>query len=246
MSCLSVSTTCPGTSQTYSSGTQLTFNVTTTVQAASLEWLVNGSVPTSAQMPTGGEDPYTPSGTSSTFTWIFPSVDGTYTISALAFDADGNAGTKTSLQITLNLHQAVAPTSITAGWNNQINGVDVQWIPSTDQDIRYYDVYRQVGSGSATLVCSGITGTSCRDLTAASPLPEPATCQSPPQSFTTINKYWVVGVDTNPSTGAARESTQRSPTDDANLCDHPPSAPTGLTGSLGIQTPLGTRAKARR
>ena len=232
VSCLSVSTTCPGSNQTYSSGTQVTFNVTTTVQAASVEWLVNGSVPTSDQLPTGGMDPYTPGSTTSSFTWVFPSTDGTYTISALALDANGNAGTRSSLQVTLNLHQATAPTSLTAGWNNQINGVDVQWVPSTDLDVRYYNVYRQLGSGSATLVCSGVTGTSCTDLSAPSPLPEPDTCQDPAQSFTTTDKYWVVGVDTNPATGAARESTQKSPTDDANLCDHPPSAPTGLTGSL--------------
>jgi hypothetical protein len=232
VSCLSVNTTCPGTNQSYSTGTQLTFNVTTTVQAASVEWLVNGSLPSSSQLPSGATDPYTPSSTASSFTWVLPSVDGTYTISALGYDTNGNAGTKTSLQITVNLHQAIPPASVTAGWNNQLNGVDIQWLPSVDQDILYYNVYSQVGTSTPTLVCSAVKGTSCYDLTAPSPLPEPSTCQSPPQSFTTSNHYWVVGVDSNPATGQPRQSTSTSPAVDANLCDHPPSAPTNLTGTL--------------
>jgi len=232
VTCLSVSSTCPGTNQTYTSGTQQTFNVTTTTPAASIKWLVNGSLPTSSQLSSGEVDPYTPSTTSSQFTWVFPSADGTYTISAVASDVNGNTGTTQSIQVTLNRHQAVAPTSVTAGWNNQINGVDVQWIPSVDQDILYYDVYAQYGSNSPVEVCANVKGTSCSDLTATSPLPEPATCQSPPQSFTTTHYYWVVGVDTDPSTGQPRVSTAQSPKVDANLCDHPPNAPTNLTGTL--------------
>jgi len=228
VSCLSVSATCPGTNQTYSSGTQVTLNVTTTALAASVEWLVNGSLPTSSQLSSGATDPYTPSSKSSSFTWVLPSTDGTYTISALAYDLNGNAGTKTSLQLSLNRHQAIAPTSVTTGYNNQIGGADIQWVPSVDQDIRYYNVYSQVGLGLPTLVCSAVSGTSCYDLTAPSPLPEPSTCQSPPQSFTTTHYYWVVGVDTNPLTGLPRESTATSPKVDANLCDHPPTAPTNL------------------
>jgi len=42
----------------------------------------------------------------------------------------------------------------------------------------------------------------------------------------------VVGVDTNSSTGAARESTLQSTHVDANLCDHPPCAPTNLQGTV--------------
>jgi hypothetical protein len=232
VSCLSVSSTCPGTNQTYTSGTQLTFNVTTTTPAASVEWLVNGSRPDSSQLTTGEVDPYTPSTTTSTFIWKFPSADGTYTISALAFDINGNSGSKSQLQITLNLHQALPPSTVNSGYNHQLGGVDVEWVPSVDQDVLYYNVYHQVGSGSAVKVCSAVSGLSCTDMTAASPGTEPATCTSPPQSFTTTNKYWVVGVDTNTTTGQPRESTNLSTKIDANLCDHQPSAPTNLTGSL--------------
>jgi Tfp pilus assembly protein PilV len=232
VTCLSVSTTCPGTNQTYTAGTQLTFNVTTTTPAASIEWLVNGSQPASSQLTTGEVDPYTPGSTTSTFTWKFPSADGTYTISAVGFDINGNSGSKSTLQITVNLHQAIPPATVQAGYNAQIGGVDVEWVPSIDQDVKYYNVYHQVGSGSAVKVCSAVTGLSCYDLTAPSPGTEPTTCTSPAQSFTTTDNYWVVGVDTNSSTGLPRESTSQSTHIDANLCDHPPSAPTNLSGTL--------------
>jgi Tfp pilus assembly protein PilV len=232
VSCLSVSSSCPGTNQTYTSGTQLTFNVTTTDQASSIEWLVNGSRPASSALSPGEDDPYTPTGTTSTFTWVFPNADGTYTISAQAFDANGNSGSKSQLQITVNLHQAIPPATVYAGYNQQIGGVDIQWVPSIDQDVLYYDVYRQYGNGTATEVCANVTGLSCYDLSAPSPLPEPTTCTSSSESFTTSDDYWVVGVDTNSSTGQPRISTNTSTPVDANLCDHPPAAPTNLTGTL--------------
>jgi hypothetical protein len=119
------------------------------------------------------------------FTWLFPTADGTYTIAARAYDANGNQGTLSTLQITLNRHQAIAPTSLTAGWNAQINGVDIQWVPS----------------GTQTYA-------------------------------TTSNTYRVVGVDTDPSTQTARASTAQSPSMDANLCDHPPNAPSNLKGTV--------------
>src|SRR5579859_463913 len=139
VSCLSISSTvCPGSNQTYTSGTQLTFYVTTTAVASSIEWLVNGSRPASSQLTTGEDDPYTPSTTQTSFTWVFPTAaDGTYTISAQAFDANGNSGTKSQLQITVNLHQAIPPATVYAGYNQQIGGVDVQWVPSVDQDVLY-------------------------------------------------------------------------------------------------------------
>ena len=231
VSCLSTTTSCPGTNQTITSGSSLTFNVTATSSASAVQWLVNGSAPPASEI--SSTDPYTTSGTTSSFTWLFPTADGTYTIAARVYDSNGNVGTESTLQITLNRHQAIAPTSLTAGWNAQIGGVDVQWVPSVDQDILYYNVYHRYGSGPAILACSHATGTSCTDMSAVSPNPstEP-TCTGTNQSYTTSNNYWVVGVDTDPSTGLSRESTSTSPTDDANLCDHPPNAPAGLTGTL--------------
>jgi type II secretory pathway pseudopilin PulG len=245
--CLSTTTSCPGTNQLVTSGSSLLFNVTTTAPAARIEWLVNGTLAPSNQIGAGGQDPYAPSGTTSQFTWVYPTVlangrtqtiDGIYTITGVAFDANGHSGTRSSLQITLNEHDAIAPTNLVAGWNGQLNqganrgGVDVQWAPSVDRDVLYYDVYRKYGSGAQTLVCSAVTGTSCTDLNASSPNPPavPATCSAfPGQSYTTADNYWVVGVDT--MNGSPRISSQQSNTMDANLCDHPPSPPTGLTAA---------------
>jgi prepilin-type N-terminal cleavage/methylation domain-containing protein len=242
VTCLSTNTTCPGTNQVYTSGSSQSFNITTNTQATAIQWLVNGNPPPSSQVPTGANDPYTPGGATSSFIWSFPAADGTYTIAGRGFDANGNSGTTSSLQVVLNRHQATPPATISAGWDNLINqganggGVDIQWVPSIDKDILYYQVWHQYGAGAASVVaaCSHVTGTSCTDLTAPSPNPPatPATCLNPPQTYATTNFYWVVGVDTDPVTGQPRVSTATSPKVDANICDHQPNAPTGLAGVL--------------
>lgn len=245
VSCLSVDGTCPGANWSVTTSlSSLGFNATTTVPAASMEWLVNGSLPTSAQIGSPGVDPYTPPGSTSQFTWNFPTtvwngtaytVDGTYTVAALGFDANGNQGTRSSLQVTVNEHMAIPPSTVTAGWNQQIHGVDLQWTPSVDHDVQYYEVYNQSGQVAG---CTQVTGLTCTDLSAPSPGTEPATCTGSPnnyQSFTTANTYWIIGVDKDPS-GVARPSTFQSAHIDANLCDHPPSTPTGLTSSGGNGT----------
>lgn len=240
VSCLSATQgSCPGTNQTITTAatTSMTFYVTTTTPQPALTWLVNGNPPTSAQIATGATDPYIPSGTSSQFTWMLPQADGTYTISAYAQDSQGNTGSRSALQVTVNRHLATAPASITAGYNKQIGGVDVQWLPSTDQDILYYDVYHKVGTGASVLVCNQVSGTSCTDMTAPNPGTPPSQCTSPPTDYTSQpNVYWVIGVDTDPVTGQPRLGTATSPTSDANLCDHPPVAPSNLTGSVGNGT----------
>jgi len=239
VTCLSTSATCPGPSVTVTSGSSLTFNLTTTAVAARIQWLVNGNTPPSAQIGSGSTDPYAPSGTSSSFTWSFPTADGTYAIAAVAYDANGNSGTRSTVVVTLNRHPVIAPTSFSAGWNDLTGGVEAQWVPSVDQDVLYYRVYRQYGSKAAQLVttCGNVNGTSCADAPEAAfapPLPSarPNPCTSSAQTYTTTDYYWVVGVDTDPSTGAPRESTAQSPRVDANLCDHQPYAPSTLSGTL--------------
>jgi hypothetical protein len=217
----------------------LTFYVTTTRVADQIEWLVNGNPP-GGQDPTGGNGVYQPSGTTSSFTWSIPfsagnSIDGTYSISALALDANGNSGTRSTIQVTVNEHQVIAPTSSNAGYDQQISGVDIEWVPSVDQDVLYYNVYHQYNGGAATLACSQVTGTSCTDTanmsTEAPPVNSPCT-YGLPYSNGKSNVYWVVGVDRDPNTNQPRESTLKSAQVDANLCDHPPSPPSNLTGSL--------------
>jgi prepilin-type N-terminal cleavage/methylation domain-containing protein len=228
---------CPGTSQTItsSSTTSLTFYVTTTSVADRIQWLVNGAQPPASQIASGSVDPYQPSSTTSSFTWIFPQVngsyiDGSFTITAVAYDSNGNAGTRSTLQITIDRHRPLAPASVTAGWNQQLQIVDILWSPSIDQDVLYYQVWHQVGTQPAAEVCqtANATTTSCTDTTAPAPT-EPSTCSNPPTDSGTSNQYWVYGFDSG-GQGTASASV------DANVCDHPPYAPTNLSGTLSGST----------
>jgi type II secretory pathway pseudopilin PulG len=242
VTCLSTSVTCPGPDVTVTSGSSLTFNVTTTATAARIQWLVDGNVPPSEQIPAAATDPYAPSGTSSSFTWNFPTADGTYAITAVAYDANGNSGTRSTVVVNLNRHPVIAPTLLNAGWNDLVGGAEIQWVPSVDQDVLYYHVYRQYGGDAPELVATcgasgDVTGTNCTDApqpALAPPIPSarPNPCPSPSHSYTTSNYYWVVGVDTNPTSRLPRESTARSPQVDANLCNHQPYAPSTLSGTL--------------
>jgi hypothetical protein len=122
-----------------------------------------------------------------------------------------------------------------------MGGVDIQWLPSVDQDVLYYQVYHTY-NGSTYLVStcgtSGqVSGTSCTDTSSVLSAQAPPssgsrpTCTNPPQSYTTANTYYVVGYDTTPGTGAARASTFSSPQSDANICNHAPGAPKNLTAT---------------
>jgi Tfp pilus assembly protein PilE len=260
ISCLSTTSTCPGSSLQVTSGTSQTFNVTTTSTGSTIQWLVNGNPPPSNQIGGGGTDPYSPSGTTSTFTWVYPTttvngttytIDGTYTITAVAYDANGNSGTRSTLQVKVNEHTVLPPAAVTAGWNDLMGGVDIQWLPSVDQDVSYYQVWHKYGTqapilvtcrqSDGTVTTNVAVGSSCADDPLDDPLglsPGPPasrpTCTAPPtgpQSYTTTNYYYVVGYDTDPTTGLPRQSTFSSPLSDANLCNHPPYAPAGLTAT---------------
>lgn len=223
VSCLSTSSTCPGPDVTVTSGSSLTFHLTTTATAASIQWLVNGNTPPSEQIPTGSTDPYAPSGTSSSFTWNFPTADGTYAIAAVAYDANGSSGTRSTVVVKLNRHQVIAPTSVSAGWNDLTGGVEIQWVPSVDQDVRYYHVYHQYGSNAAQLVTTcgasgNVTGTSCADAPESAfapptPSARPNPCTRPPRATrrpTTTGSWASTPIRPPERRGRARRSRRES------------------------------------
>jgi hypothetical protein len=118
-----------------------------------------------------------------------------------------------------------------------MGGVDIQWLPSVDQDVLYYTVWHKYGNQPAVQVATcgnngQVSGTSCTDTTAGLSVEAPPlaalrpVCANPPQSYTTANYYYVWGWDSTPGTGVPRQSTFASPQPDANLCNHPPNAPT--------------------
>jgi len=129
------------------------------------------------------------------------------------YDAEGNSGTRSSLVIQLNEHTVLPPSSVTAGWNDLMGGVDIQWLPSVDQDVLYYTVWHKYGNNPAVQVTTcgtggEVSGTSCTDTGSALDAPPLAalrpTCTNPQQSYTTTNYYYVIGWDTDPSTGNPR------------------------------------------
>jgi prepilin-type N-terminal cleavage/methylation domain-containing protein len=240
VSCLTTSTAgnnCGAAAQVTTAGTtSLTFNVTTTAAADRVQWLVNGAHPPASEIPSGSTDPYQPSSTGSSFTWNLPYVvvngtntyiDGTFTITAVAYDPNGNSGTRSTVQVTINEHTVTPPATVNAGWNSTLHVVDVQWTPSIDQDVLYYQMMDQYGSNAQAQVCQ--TGnssiTTCTDTSAPAPN-NPSPCTYGTDSGTP-NFYWVVGWDTNPLTLAPRAGSGSTKVD-ANACDHPPNTPSGL------------------
>lgn len=166
----------------------ITFTATTAVPAARVEYAVDGALASTA----------TPTRTTSSFVWTVNSgdtyvVDGTYLVSATAFDSAELAGATRSLTVKLNRHAPVAPTGLVGGWNATRLGADLDWERNNESDIVGYRVYRTVNAGSPTLVCeTGATVTTCHDATASS---------------TDASSYQVVALDEVSSTGAKREGT---------------------------------------
>jgi hypothetical protein len=114
----------------------------------------------------------TGSGTTWNFTWNVNGVsDGTYVISAQAFNSDNESGATQAITIVLNRFQPAAPTGFVAGRNGAF-GVELEWNPTSERDVSGYRVYRYSGGGSNpdVKVCETATTdplpTSCRDLTA--------------------------------------------------------------------------------
>ena len=164
----------------------ITFTATTAVPAARVEYAVDGALATTA----------TPTGTTSSFVWTINSgntyvVDGTYLVSATAFDSADLAGGTRSLTVKLNRRAPVAPTGLAGGWNATRLAADLDWERNNESDIVGYRVYRTVNAGSPALVCeTGATVTTCHDATA---------------SATDASSYYVVALDDVSSTGAKRE-----------------------------------------
>ena len=180
----------------------------------------------------------TPSGNTAAFTWSLGTVgsgsevfDGTYQLSATAFDVNGKSGTTGSVQVQVNRRKPAAPGGFVAGrdtligGNGAIGGVDVSWLPVPDKDVLYYRVYRRVGTGSALMLTqtSGSGVTSYVDRTPPSnPSSWSAPCANPRQAATSTLTYYVVAVDQ--SGAAPRDGTQPT-AKDVNACNTPPKNP---------------------
>jgi prepilin-type N-terminal cleavage/methylation domain-containing protein len=205
----------PGTLIT-SDVSQVRFDVQTSSPAATIRYSVDGVVKATD----------TPSGTSSTFNWQIKGgsagrlPDGTYVISAVAFDDQGRSGPTRSRTIRLNRDLPDPPADARGGWNALRSAAEIEWNRVNVPDILGYRVYRQVGSGAPQLVpgCDFLNQpdrTSCVDL-------------SPPNAA--LIEYFVVGLDDDPNTGAAREGTPSARVPAAPNTNQP-NAPTVLNAA---------------
>lgn len=139
--------------------TSIVFRATTTSQPSIVKWQLDN---VEAGNATGA-------GTSWEFTWAIPQqsqpghiVDGTYLVSANAYDKYGQAGTSKTLTMVLNRYAPTPPQNFVAG-RNEIWGegfVEFDWVPNPERDITGYRVYRManpLGMPNATVdvaVCS--------------------------------------------------------------------------------------------
>lgn len=167
--------------------TSASFRATTTITANALVWSIDGSQQGSA----AGD------GRTWNFSWALPRVDGTYEVSAQAYDASGVSGTSRSVTITLNRYAPSAPEDFFAGRNGSV--VEVEWVPTAERDVIGYRVYRQAAGGPVELAC---------------PLTDPEASEcvdpNPPAETSQALRYWAVGVDRDPA-GAEREGASSTP-----------------------------------
>jgi prepilin-type N-terminal cleavage/methylation domain-containing protein len=219
----------PGTLIT-SEVSHINFDVQATTAPESIRYSVDGVV---AETDTSGN-------TRSSFNWQInggPSgrlPDGTYVISAVAFDDRGRSGPTRSRTIRLNRDLPPPPADTRGGWNALRSVAEIEWNRNNVPDVIGYRVYRQAGTAEPELVpgCDFLDKpdqTSCVDV---SPPDEP------------LIQYFVVGLDDDPDTGEPREG----PTSARVLAvrsDNQPNAPTLLTASAsGTDVLLGWNVPA--
>jgi Tfp pilus assembly protein PilV len=145
------------------STSNLAFTATTTSRPNKLLWSVDGIEQGQA---TGSQ-------TTWTFSWTINGVeDGTYLVSAQAFDEFGESGASKTETILLNRFPPDPPAPPAGGYNGSF-GVELEWAPNPERDIVGYRVYRVaalVPSALDVKVCEtsveDALPTSCRDTTA--------------------------------------------------------------------------------
>jgi Tfp pilus assembly protein PilV len=150
------------------SGTSLNFVLTTSSTPATLHWLLDGA----------DNSPITAgSGLNWNFNWNLGvagtggnpepaggAVDGTYIVSAEAFDMYNIAGPARSLTVTLNRSAPDKVGGLAGGRNGTV--VDLEWLEVAERDIIGYQVFRKSGATEVAIPgCPMSVSTSCVDTT---------------------------------------------------------------------------------
>ncbi len=229
--CSASATACGGTC-----ATAVNFTVTTVNNPTSVKWAVDGTVQGNASG----------SGNSWTFTWNLGSnypqtpVDGTYAISAQAYDVAGAAtGDPAVKSVTLNRFTPdVNAFRSTAGKNPLFSDTpEIEYYSSgsstarIDRDIVGYTFSRFYPSGASTVydyagTCSNITGNWCRDTTFPS-APSWVRYETVPNDRAFNGEVrWAANYVTCTSTGGGAVCSR-----DVNGANARPTAPSSLTAS---------------
>ncbi len=148
-------------------------------------------------------------------------LDGSYQLSAKAFDVYGQYGATRSQTIVVNRRVAFATAHVEAGRNG--GAVEIQWSPAKEQDSAGFRVERRVvtnGSpGGWTQVCARKVQTACQDTSA----PTPATGRS--------LEYSVIGTDTD-AAGAVRDGDRSEVVSVVDPAPDVPTSPGTLAAAL--------------
>jgi len=141
-----------------SSGTAVSWtgavNPVTTTAADALRWVVDDGV--------SQGDLSASSATSWAFDWDLGTLgtapfvmDGTYRVSAQAFDSRGIPGESRSVMVHVNRRIPYAPSNVTVGRNVQHgNVVDLDWSRNPERDVIGYRVWRVGLLGLRTQICT--------------------------------------------------------------------------------------------
>jgi len=218
--------TATGPSAITTNVSSFTINWTTT-PATTLRWVVDDGVSSGSATGSTSFQTVWNIGTSGSGSEI---LDGTYEISAQAYDDRDIAGETKRAQVEINRRVPYAPPAFGGGHDTRLGDwVDLVWSPNSERDIQGYRVFwvgpdGAVGGGDDAQVCPGPTvtdplstgTTSCTDL-------------SPPSGAT---KYYVVAVDRDTSaTPQLRNGDRRLLTIGA-----PGSRPSPPVGPLSVAT----------
>jgi prepilin-type N-terminal cleavage/methylation domain-containing protein len=149
-------------------------------------------------------------------------VDGTYVVSAEAFDTYGVAGPSRSLTVSLNRSPADKVTGVAGGRTGDSatpadQVVDIEWLPSRERDIIGYSVERVDAAGNRVEVCGQEDRTSCID--ADPPVEDGLT-------------YYVFAWDINHVDGQPRKGPEASDPLVVRLSNRAPFAPLTATATL--------------
>ena len=208
----------------------IVFTATTSSVAQQITWALDGV------------ERGTVNGPASTFgfTWDLDGiVDGTYLVSAQAYDRYGESGAGRVLTVRINRAAPLAPTGMTGGLNKHWSGlVELEWNPSPERDVTGYRVYRMRGASANPNGDDRICSTSVDDAS-------PTSCQD--LSAPTGARYYVVA-GAPARTGTGLEWGAPSAIVDTSVANAAPLPPASLTatrlasGGVTLSWPAATDA----